>query len=165
MKRNSAKPVDELINIVNGGNFIQPIYHRKHWYSIFKTCIAEGRWEYNLEDQLSAIEALGCSKSQEALEFLHFLLKENHFRKQTGWTMQGSDAYDNIEIGCEFPNALGDLASELKYFVYTGSVQNEPSVWELDYQEAALRKRGHSVIQRAIERLISDLRSANSCSD
>jgi hypothetical protein len=65
----TGRSEQELIEIAAGGTYYNAVYGRKHWYSILKTCLRESGWEYSLEDQLAAVEALGNAGGREALEF------------------------------------------------------------------------------------------------
>ncbi len=62
--------IEELIKIADGGTYMPPLHGRKHWYSLSKSLLEPEKWEYQLDDQLVAIEVLGETRNQRALTYL-----------------------------------------------------------------------------------------------
>ena len=58
-KTGTDEAVAELINIMEGGIYTPAVHGRRHWYSLFKSCLQPEQWEYSSDDALVAMEAMG----------------------------------------------------------------------------------------------------------
>jgi len=157
--------VDKLIKIVNGGDYTPPVYGRKHNYSLFKSKLGEERWQNGLADQLLAIEALGCTRSEKAFNFLLELYETKREYKEIArectYPMHGSGDLPSSEsvdkISFSFPNSKGELARELTY-------TDTPTAWGVEgytinitNKLSTKKEEVHKTIQMAVSQLYTSL--------
>ena len=133
MSSNVPTNIVELIDIANGGTYTPPEYRR----SLFsEKLVREERWEFGLDKQLAAIEALGQTNNEDALIFLSKLAKYE--------VEYGSPDPDNSRNYYSNPYANGDLKKELCYVEDVNyNTRNKPQ-----YNEKV-----HDSLERAIEGL------------
>ncbi len=134
-----GKPISAWIEIANGGHCDPPVYRRRNWWHLRKVCIKEAAWEYDLAAQLNAIEALGKSESEEALDFLSTLLISE--------SSESMDA-DTITEAVRFPSARGPLYEHLCYTHSENEMDYDPWTDE-QHREQRSRIQGHQVIREA----------------
>ena len=116
------KSIDELIFIANGGKYSPEVVGRSKWYSIKKIIKIEEQWEYQYQDQLSAIIELGESKNIKALEFLQYIseskIDEITYANTTKYGQGSGDCNPyTIELYHRyliFPHAKGPIAKKMK---------------------------------------------------
>jgi len=138
-----GKPISAWIEIANGGRCDPPIYRRRNWWHLRKVCVKAAAWEYDLAAQLNAIEVLGKSESEEALDFLSMLLMSD--------SSESVDA-DIITEAVLFPNARGPLYEHLCYTHSDSEMDYDPWTDE-QHREERKKIQGHQVIREANLRL------------
>jgi phosphotransferase system HPr (HPr) family protein len=134
--------ISELITIANGGHCAPEIWEKKHWYSARKKA-ADRKWQYALQDQLDAIEALGKTRNPIALHFVKSLLERVGGRH---YTEGGGSA--SADYGEEFSkNAKGELSDALYSSSAGGYVPKE--VMDTRYPD----EKAMQTIQYAVKNL------------
>ncbi len=103
----TSEAVDELTSIADGGRYITEKRGKKHWWSRSETVLSEGRYEHNFVIQRIAIEALGETQDDRALEYLTKFAEWQLIKKQH------RTHYSAGEYRLEFPNAKGELKNRL----------------------------------------------------
>lgn len=145
-KLGTADAVQSLIGIASGGDYTAPVVGRRRWYSLFKSVLKTGYWQYGLNLQLAAIEALGHSRSEVALDFLRRVSEcveseDYHHGNRHDPYVYG----DTHTLNYRYPNATGSLGTALDYSRYVDT----PSTDEL----RGHRKDVHNVLNDAVRRL------------
>lgn len=142
--------LDVLIRIANGGHYTPEIWAKKHWYSSRKK-VSDEKWEYSLQDQLEAIDALGKTRNTKALEYLRGLSShtitpyEDDFEMVNQWT-NGTTIKKPATVGCraEFSQAQAALKSRL----------SRDYRRKVDPYDGAEREATGQQIQKDIEKVI-----------
>lgn len=144
-KTETNEAVAELIRMAEG--------RRRYWLS----------W-YTLDDQLIGVEALGESRSKNALEYLHILSQSKSVEARRKWipyrtsmpTPQSAEVYRDCFPNC-FPNAKGELRNVLERS-YHGS---RPSTILIHYSDTYSKSIfTRKLIQSSIQKLESSLQNA-----
>lgn len=172
MLDSNTRKVDDLLRIVNGGEYYPAVIGRPHWFSPFRTALQSERWEFNLDDQLQAIEDLGRTGNDTALHFLLGLATGTHkteYRQEVAHG-QGSGDCNPYNVDVEdneivtFPNARGPLATSLKYsiplggYVSSGVAASDPEeVIQKRRSDLLAASRSHTVLAAAIRKLRNDV--------
>jgi hypothetical protein len=147
-ERNSGKVVDELIRMVERGDRLPARYGKRPWYWVCGPLLEPERDEFDLNDQILAIWALGYSGEKKALDFLEelhtpkteYILYEQIpiIDEMSGYS--GSDYEYIYDWYVTYPNAKGALGRGLEHFekdgfselgnrLYTAIIE---SIWRLE---------------------------------
>ncbi|MGE0083485.1 MAG: hypothetical protein AB7S75_03605 [Desulfococcaceae bacterium] len=123
--------------------------------------MADGAWRkflcpYTLTDQIAAIEALADTGREDALIYLKSLkVRKEIYKESCTGLACGSDHYPLWSaISCEFPNAKGELAENLRYTGKKFDISVSVSyLSEEDHPAIQKENPFHRIIDRCIERL------------
>ena len=96
----TEEAIKELIRMSDGGSRTSPAYGRRRWYSISETCLTPAAY-YNLDDQLTAVDALAETRLPQALEYLRSLIP----------TKQEVQEYEPGNYG----GSSGDYGGQIQY--------------------------------------------------
>ena len=135
-KSESAIVVKELIHMARGGR---------------RTLL---RW-YNLEDQLIALEALGDTRSQEALDYLELVRTRKVSLTQSSY-VGGTQEVQVITFYAtvEFPNSRRGLRKHMKYEFERGSSHSIPPYDDPDTEDYPAGESKCVEVEQSIRALV-----------
>ncbi len=155
--------VTELVKIVEGGNYTPPRYNKKHWYSLDRTLLEEENFQYNSDEQLMAVEALGETRSRKAYNYLNWLIaKTKSSRRRYGMKCRGG--FVAMRQFVRFPRAKGGLYKMLQYDadVARGDYLSTLQPVQGELEAARESNIAYQAVLKAIQKLEKNLQNAPS---
>jgi hypothetical protein len=155
------RAVAELIRMAEGGAWTPPVRGRKHWYSLRKTEIIAGAYQFSSNDSWVAIDALASAGNPIALNYLREAISEiteGDLHGSVG--MQAESGFVSYSCGLDFPKARGRLRADLRMISVSGDTVGFTFACAASDDEAAVESARWNA-QKAMKNLSEFLQDGN----